>query len=204
MFSRIPTLVALAALSFGLACQSSTTTTEQASAVDALDDFEKDFFVAFGDPASWKAEGGVIQCNGTPNGYLASRKSYSNYVLTLEFRYPEQAGNSGVFNYISGEHKVWPACVEVQGLYSRLAQIFPLGGAEGPRSDGDEEARAKARKPHTEWNRLEITSRDGVIGAKLNGVFIGESGPYPVRQGPIALQSEGAPVHFRNVEIREM
>ena len=199
MLSRI---LALSALSLSLACQSSTT--EQAGAVEALNDFEKDFFVAFGDPASWKAEGGVFQCNGTPNGYLCTKKSYSNYVLTLEFRYPEQAGNSGVFHYISGEHKVWPACVEVQGLYQRLAQIFPLGGAEGPRSDGDEEARTRARKPHTEWNRLEITSRDGVIGAKLNGVFIGESGPYPVRQGPIGLQSEGAPVHFRNIEIREL
>ena len=199
MLSRI---LALSALSLSLACQS--TTTEQAGAADALDDFEKDFFVAFGDPASWKAEGGVFQCNGTPNGYLCTKKSYSNYVLTLEFRYPEQAGNSGVFHYISGEHKVWPACVEVQGLYQRLAQIFPLGGAEGPRSDGDEEARAKARKPHTEWNRFEITSQDGVIGAKLNGVFIGESGPYPVRQGPIGLQSEGAPVHFRNIEIGEL
>ena len=199
MLSRI---LALSALSLSLACQSSTT--EQAGAVEALNDFEKDFFVAFGDPASWKAEGGVFQCNGTPNGYLCTKKSYSNYVLTLEFRYPEQAGNSGVFHYISGEHKVWPACVEVQGLYQRLAQIFPLGGAEGPRSDGDEEARTRARKPHTEWNHLEITSRDGVIGAKLNGVFIGESGPYPVRQGPIGLQSEGAPVHFRNIEIREL
>ena len=199
MLSRI---LALSALSLSLACQSSTT--EQAGAVEALDDFEKDFFVAFGDPASWKAEDGVFQCNGTPNGYLCTRKSYSNYVLTLEFRYPEQAGNSGVFHYISGEHKVWPACVEVQGLYQRLAQIFPLGGAEGPRSDGDEEARTRARKPHTEWNHLEITSQDGVIGAKLNGVFIGQSGPYPVRQGPIGLQSEGAPVHFRNIEIREL
>ena len=202
MLSRIHTFVALATLSLGLACQSSTT--EQAGAVEVLDDFEKDFFVAFGDPDSWKAEGGIFQCSGTPNGYLCSRKSYSNYVLTLEFRYPEQAGNSGVFHYISGEHKVWPACVEVQGLYPRLAQIFPLGGAEGPRSDGDEEARTRARKPHTEWNHLEITSRDGVIGAKLNGVFIGQSGPYPVRQGPIGLQSEGAPVHFRNIEIREL
>ena len=199
MLSRI---LALSALSLSLACQSSTT--EQSGAADALDDFEKDFFVAFGDPASWKAEGGVFQCNGTPNGYLCTRKSYSNYVLTLEFRYPEQAGNSGVFHYISGEHKVWPACVEVQGLYQRLAQIFPLGGAEGPRSDGDEEARTRARKPHTEWNHLKITSQDGVIGAKLNGVFIGQSGPYPVRQGPIGLQSEGAPVHFRNIEIREL
>ena len=202
MLSRIPTLVALAALSLSLACQSPTT--EQPGGFDALDDFEKDFFVAFGDPASWTVNQGVFECNGTPNGYLCSRKSYSNYVLRLEFRYPEQAGNSGVFHYISGEHKVWPACVEVQGLYPRLAQIFPLGGAEGPRSDGDEEARTKARKPHTEWNRFEITSKDGVISAKLNGVFISESGPYPVRQGPIGLQSEGAPVHFRNIEIQEL
>ena len=199
MLSRI---LALSALSLSLACQSSTT--EPSGAADALDDFEKDFFVAFGDPASWKVNEGVVECNGTPNGYLCTHKSYSNYVLTLEFRYPEQAGNSGVFHYISGEHKVWPACVEVQGLYQRLAQIFPLGGAEGPRSDGDEQARARARKPHTEWNHLEITSRDGVIGAKLNGVFIGQSGPYPTRQGPIGLQSEGAPVHFRNIEIREL
>ena len=121
----------LAPFLLSLGCQSPTT--EQSSTVDVLDDFEKDFFVAFGDPASWKAEDGVFKCTGTPNGYLCSRKSYSNYVLTLEFRYPEQAGNSGVFHYITGEHKVWPACVEVQGLYQRLAQIFPLGGAEGPR-----------------------------------------------------------------------
>ena len=97
MLSRIYILVAFAALSLGLACQS--TTTEQSGAVDMLDDFEKDFFVAFGDPASWKAEDGLFKCTGTPNGYLCSRKSYSNYVLTLEFRYPEQAGNSGVFHY---------------------------------------------------------------------------------------------------------
>ncbi len=129
---------------------------------------------------------------------------YSNYVLTLEFRFPEQAGNTGVLNYISGEHKIWPACVEVQGHYSRLAQIFAMGGAKGPRSDGDDAARKKARKPHTEWNKFEITSKDGVISAKLNGVFIGKSGPYIVHKGPIGFQSEGAPVHFRSIRIKEL
>ena len=52
MLSRI---LALSALSLSLACQSSTT--EQAGAVEALNDFEKDFFVAFGDPASWTGRG---------------------------------------------------------------------------------------------------------------------------------------------------
>ena len=84
---------------------------------------------------------------------------------------------------------------------SGWAQIFPLGGAEGPRSDGDEEARTRARKPHTEWNHLKITSQDGVIGAKLNGVFIGQSGPYPVRPGadrPAVGRSAGAFPQYRD------
>ena len=176
---------------------------EKKDGFDALDDFEKDFKVAFGDAKSWKVNDGVIECNGKPNGYICTTKSYSNYVLTVEFRYPEKPSNTGILNYITGEHKVWPGCVEVQGHYDRLAQIFAMGGVKGPRSNGDEEARKKATKPHNEWNKLEITSKDGVISAKLNGVFIGKSGPYEIKEGPIGFQSEGAPVFFRNIRIKE-
>ena len=84
-----------------------------------------------------------------------------------------------------------------------MAQIFAMGGIKGPRSEGDSVAREKSRKPHTDWNKLEITSKAGVISAKLNGVVISQSGPYPIRKGPIGLQSEGAPVHFRNIRIKE-
>ena len=122
----------------------------------------------------------------------------------MEFRYPDVASNTGVLNYIAGKHKIWPACVEVQGHYDSLAKIFAMGGAKGPRNDGDEAARKKARKPHKEWNKFEITSKDGVISAKLNGVFIGKSGPYEVRKGPFGLQAEGAPVHFRKIRIKEL
>lgn len=104
MFSRTHPLVFLLAL--GLSLSLIACSAQNLSTIDALDDFEKDFFVAFGDPASWEVNEGIFQCSGIPNGYLCTRKTYSNYVLTLEFRYPEQAGNSGVFNYIYGEHKV--------------------------------------------------------------------------------------------------
>ena len=62
--------------------------------------------------------------------------------------------------------------------------------------------RKSARKPHTEWNKFEIMSKDGVISAKLNGVFIGKAGPYLVHKGQIGFQSEGKPVHFRNIKIK--
>ena len=202
MILRTTNFIVLSVLVLGLG-YASTAGEKDSDGFDALDDFEKDFTVAFGDAKSWNVNKGVFECSGKPNGYICTKKSYSNYTLTLEFRYPEQAGNTGILNYVAGEHKIWPACVEVQGLYGRVGQIFAMGGAKGPQSDGDDVARKKARKPHTEWNKLEITSKDGVLNAKLNDVFIGKSGPYKVAKGPIGFQSEGAPVHFRNIRIKD-
>ena len=201
MLLRTITVVVLSVLVLNLNHVASSA--EKNDGFDALDDFQKDFKVAFGDKKSWKVNDGVFECSGKPNGYICTTKSYSNYVLTLEFRYPEKPSNTGVLNYIAGEHKIWPACVEVQGHYDRLAQIFAMGGAKGPKNNGDESARKKATKPHDEWNKFEIASEDGVISAKLNGVFIGKSGPYEVHEGPIGFQSEGAPVFFRNIRIKE-
>ena len=113
---RVPLMIsgAIGMVVFGL----SYMTVDAGTGVDftALNSLEKDFEVAFGDAASWSSKGGVIQCTGSPNGYIVTKKSYSNYVLLVDIRFPEQAGNTGILNYITGEHKIWPACVEVQGL----------------------------------------------------------------------------------------
>ena len=204
MFKRILPLALFATLLVGIGLQATRSTAAEKKGFVALKSLKKDFFVAVGDAKSWKVNGDVIECNGKPNGYICTKKSYSNYELSFEFRYPKQKGNSGVLNYIAGKHKVWPACVEVQGHYDNLAMIFAMGGAKGPRNNGDKAAREKARKPHTEWNKLHILSKDGVLTAKLNGVLIGKAGPYVVRKGPFGLQSEGAPIHFRKIMIKEL
>ena len=205
MFKRILPLALFASLLVGVGLQATQGTAAEKKGFVALKSLEKDFFVAVGDAKSWTQSAiGVIECNGKPNGYICTKKSYSNYELSFEFRYPKQKGNSGVLNYIAGKHKVWPACVEVQGHYDNLAMIFAMGGAKGPRNNGDKKAREKARKPHTEWNKLNIVSKDGVLTAKLNGVLIAKAGPYIVRKGPFGLQSEGAPIHFRKIMIKEL
>ena len=196
-------LIASLLLAIGLAT-SPGNAAEKKKGFVALKSLKTDFIVAAGDKASWKVNGDVIECNGKPNGYICTTKSYSNYILTFEFRYPKEKGNSGVLNYIAGEHKIWPACVEVQGHYDNLAMIFAMGGAKGPRNNGDKAAREKARKPHTEWNTLHIVSKNGVLTASLNGTLIGKAGPYINRKGPIGLQSEGAPIHFRKIRIKEL
>ena len=43
-----------------------------------------------------------------------------------------------------------------------------------------------------------------MLTASLNGTLIGKAGPYINRKGPIGLQSEGAPIHFRKIRIKEL
>ena len=162
------------------------------------------FVIVGGSPSTWSVAGDVIKCTGKPNGYFATRKPYGDCILRLDFKYPDKAGNSGYLMNITGKHKVFPKCVEVQGLYASVCAIFPLGGAKGPRPKVDSAARKRALKPHDEWNSIEIISRGGALTAILNGVKVCESEPYGLKKGPIGFQSEGAEIHFRNIRIKEL
>lgn len=164
------------------------------------------FGIAGGSDKTWSVEDGIIRCTGSPNGYFYTKKSYKNYVLRLDFRYPKNAGNSGYLIHITGDHKVWPKCVEVQGQYGGVCSIFPIGGAKGPSPKADAAARKEALKPNTEWNSVEIAVKDGGITSKLNGATIASApaGSYDLDGGPIGFQSEGAPIDFRNIRIKEL
>ena len=62
----------------------------------------------------------------------------------------------------------------------------------------------KERVPFGTWDHYEITSRNGKVTVVLNGVLVNEgTGAWP-EEGNICLQSEGWPVHYRNVEIKEL
>ncbi len=159
-----------------------------------------------------KVNAGVLECSGKPNGYWYTEKSYKNYTLRFDYRYkrPEGLadenaflGNSGYLIHIVGEHKVWPKCVEVQGMNRDVCAIFAIGGATGPRDNGNAEVRKTTRKPVGEWNSLEIISADGKLTASLNGVKLCEGGPYDVTEGTVGFQSEGAEIHWRNLRIKE-
>jgi len=144
----------------------------------------------------------VIKVSGKPNGYFYTDKSYKNFVLRFEWRYPEKAGNSGLLVYIQPPHKVFPKCIEVQGAYGSHGQIFGIGGGRGKFKD-DAKARKSALKDHKEWNVTEVTSQDGKLTAKVNGVVVSEGQSEGLTEGPLGWQSEGAPIEFRRIVIRE-
>jgi hypothetical protein len=159
----------------------------------------------------WSVKDGVIVCTGEANGYLYTEKSFKNYVIRYDWRYkrPDKLGdeekflgNSGLLIHIQGEPKLWPRCVEVQGMNRDHGKIIPVGGARAT-SKFDRGALRKARKPIGEWNATEATVRGGNILAKVNGREV-DAGECDLTEGQIGFQSEGAEIHFRNITLKEL
>ncbi len=162
----------------------------------------------------WSVQEGVLVCKGRPVGYLLTKRdNYENYVLTLEWRWPEQGGNNGVLVHVTkpGELGVWPKCLEVQ-LASGDAGDFwaigttieienPEGRIEGRRhinlSDGDE-------KPLGKWNKIKITCRGDEVLVEVNGKLVNHATDVSQSKGAIALQSEGTPIEYRNIKLKPL
>jgi hypothetical protein len=160
---------------------------------------------------TWRVEGGVIICTGRPNGYFYTDKSYKNYVVRYDWKYkrPEGlkddekfGGNSGLLVHIEGGHKVWPKCVEVQGMNREHGRIFAIMGGKGDFKKFDAAALKSARRPVGEWNTTEVTVQDGMITSKVNGTQIDSGKTTNLTEGPFGLQSEGAEIHFKNIKVK--
>jgi hypothetical protein len=163
----------------------------------------------------WSVKDGVIVCKGKPLGYLITEKEYGNYVLKVQWRWAPEGDNkdrnSGVFVHVSGPDKIWPKGVEAQ-LYRDHAGDFWL--VDGFKLVVDEKQQDPNSKNHYlrmkksgveksigEWNQYEITCKDGTIKLVVNGVPQNEGRHAESSKGKILLQSEGAEIHFRNIEL---
>jgi hypothetical protein len=178
-------------------------------------------------PDTWSVQDGVLVCSGRPIGVMRSEKQYENFILHIEWKHIEPGGNSGVFVWSDakpGEKNRLPNGVEVQmleldwvnlrklsGQTPPLAyvhgELFGVGGVDtvpdyprGPRSMSIEN-RCKGRG---EWNTYDVVAVDGVIKLAVNGKFVNGVSRSTQKKGYLCLESEGAPIHFRNIRIMEL
>jgi len=167
--------------------------------------------------AAFVVKDGLLVVTGKATGYIHTEKPFSEYSLRYEWKFPRPEtlakdddfkGNSGCLLHIQPPQQVWPTCVEVQGLNRDPGNTFGVGSKFAGKLNKD--ARAKAMKPVGEWNKIEITCttiaddsgrKRGKIVTKLNGVEVC-SGEGDLTEGAIGWQSEGAEVHYRNIEIK--
>jgi len=162
---------------------------------------------------TFSVKDGVLRCTGRPAGYLQTDKKYTNYILKLQWRWPRDSrpGNNGVLvRILPGEHfhnNVWPKCVEAQLANRRAGDIFTIGQfplkGDPQRTRGRYTAMAHPtnEKPQGEWNDYEIILQGGNLTLKVNGLVQNEATEVLEVPGTIGLQSEGAPIEYRNIRL---
>ncbi len=160
----------------------------------------------------WSVEDGVLKCVGKPNGYVITEKEYGDYVLELEWRWTGKPGNSGVLLHTTGPDMIWPKSAEAQLASGSAGDIWLIGGfkldVDKSRQDPRQARhyfrlhrdKAIEKKPG-EWNQYKITCKGDTIRLEINGELVNEGKGSELTRGKIALQSEGAPIEFRNIKL---
>jgi hypothetical protein len=180
-------------------------------------------------PDTWSVREGMIHCTGRPTGALRTDRQYENFVLELEWRHLSRSGNSGVFIWaspIAAPGVPFLRGIEVQVLdhgyaedfekqngkkpdwFTTHGDVFPIHGATmNPfgRHNGDRSFPSEDRSKGTpEWNHYRILCTNGVLRLSVNGKEVSGGEDCNYRKGYIGLESEGAPVDFRNLRIKEL
>ena len=162
----------------------------------------------------WLVKDGILHCTGSPTGYIRTVGEYSNYKLYVEWRWVDKPGNSGVLLHTQGEDKIFPACIEAQLKHKSAGDFVTIQPGSSIRV-GDtvytppegKWARVIPKKyKNTEnspgqWNEYEIVCKKDTIELTVNGVLQNVGTEASLNSGNICLQSEGAPIEFRNIYI---
>jgi hypothetical protein len=172
-------------------------------------------FVVDGDKAPgadvFKVKDGAILIQGTPFGYMYTKKKYRNYTLELEWSWAGEATNSGIFFLIADPKNPFPNGIECQLKAGNAGDLVLLGGSDlneyvqpageaRPAFPVIKKQKDTNEKAVGKWNKAKIEVREGAITVYINGVLQNKA-TSKVVEGYIGLQSEGGPIKFRKVKI---
>ncbi|MDA0975356.1 MAG: DUF1080 domain-containing protein [Planctomycetota bacterium] len=176
---------------------------------------------------TWRWKDGLAHCTGDPVGVIRSTKPYTNFELICEWRHLRDAGNSGIFLWTPKasldrlDGPGLPEGIEVQVLdlgYTaafekgggKAGDVFPVGGstmtpfaptAPNGRRSFPSENRSKGVG---EWNHYYVRAINGEVRLWVNGREVSGGTDCNPRTGYLCLESEGAPVEFRGLRLREL
>ena len=183
---------------------------------------------------NWSLKNGVLHSTGKPIGILYSTKKYKNFEIKFDWKHHKYAGNSGLFIWIKKIQKRLAHGTEIQVLdpgyetyyakaYKKRAKnerkwftghgdVFPVGTKMTPFLPKPPGAKQRSRsfptqnrtKTHGQWNHYHIKAINGVVRLSVNGKEV--SGGYNISPsfGAMAFESEGSPVSFKNIMIKQL
>ncbi|MDP4222578.1 MAG: DUF1080 domain-containing protein [Bacteroidota bacterium] len=156
----------------------------------------------------FNVQNGVIHIKGDPFGYMRTKDSYSDYTLHVEWRWPSEASNSGVFIHAQTPDTIWLKTFECQLKAGSAGDFVCMNGAKMNEQKGNSRMVSKlaqsSEKPVGEWNTMEVTCKGNTIEVNVNGVLQNKATGISDSKGYICLQSEGKDVEFRNVFLTKL
>jgi hypothetical protein len=166
----------------------------------------------------FKVEDGLIHISGQEFGALTTDKEFENYRPTVEFKWgtknlpprEKAARDSGILVHCVGPDKVWTRSIECQIQEHDCGDFWLVDGTsimvDGKTADKSRRIAKKvdAEKPTGEWNTVEVVCDGDKITNIVNGVVVNEGTNASETKGRILLQSEGAEVFYRKVELRSL
>lgn len=154
----------------------------------------------------FKMENGTLQITGLSNGYLRTKKKFSNYTLNVEWRWTKSLGNSGVLVHIQPKDTIWPACYQVQQKANAAGDIICMNGLWAKECTDSvkftvRKAQPSNEKPLGEWNSMKIICRKKTLQVYVNGLLQNNLSGLTSTTGFIGFQNEGTALEFRNLSI---
>lgn len=159
---------------------------------------------------------GMIETPGLPLGYLRTKKEYSDYHLHVEWRYPEEPTNSGVFVHVNGPDLLWPDHFQAQLKHEDAGDFIVHGVGQSATindtvytSTSDDRPLLPKLHPSNEnsageWNSYDITCKGNTIEVRVNGLLQNTAFNCNLSSGAIGLQAEGSKIQFRNLWIEPL
>ena len=107
--------------------------------------------------------------------------------------------------HATGPDKIWTKSIECQIQEGDCGDFWLVDGTAitvaGERQTRYKKKTKDAEKPRGEWNTIEVVCDGDKITHIVNGVVVNEGTDASVTRGRILLQSEGAEIFFRKVEL---
>ncbi|MDX2037370.1 MAG: DUF1080 domain-containing protein [Isosphaeraceae bacterium] len=159
---------------------------------------------------------GMIHVSGKHFGGITTVDEFQDYRLVVEFKWGDKkwpprekvVRDSGILMHCVGPAKVWTKSIECQIQEHDTGDFWMVDGTtlevDGKVEKRYKKKKADAEKPTGEWNTVEVICEGDEITNIVNGVVVNKGSKASVNRGRILLQSEGAEIFFRKVELHPL
>ncbi|MGJ8653086.1 MAG: 3-keto-disaccharide hydrolase [Opitutaceae bacterium] len=147
-----------------------------------------------------------------PKGIFRTKGVFTNYELSLEWRWPNTPGNGGLLLHCDPTvtKAAWPKCLEVQLMHGKAGNFRKNGESievEAERTTKKpfiQRLVSDIEKPPGEWNSMRVVADGDRMEVFINDKLVNKGERASASSGFIALQLELADIQFKSMILKTL